>query len=84
MWKERSSENPTSERMSGKDHLKGERSRPWWQTWGQLRKWQGISMFGRTSQRKMCVWRYQQLENLRPKLHVVVFGAIDVRIKENL
>lgn len=62
MWKERTSENPTSKRMSGKDHLKGEGSRLWWHTWGHLRKWWGISLFGRTSYRKMCEWRYQQVE----------------------
>lgn len=55
MWKERSSENPSSRRMSGKDHLKGEETRPWWHRWGQLRRWQWISLLGRSNY-KENVW----------------------------
>lgn len=52
--------------------MKGKGPKPFRHKLGQLRKCQGIKLAGKTSYRKMWVWRYQRVENLRPKWHVVV------------
>lgn len=44
MRKERSNENPTTKRMSGKGSSEEGGSRPLWSRWGQLRKWQWIKL----------------------------------------